>query len=39
MIPAHLDIPTWTNAGGVIVLPLLVSLTLLAAIALVRGWR
>lgn len=29
----HLDIPTWTNAGGLIVLPLLVIIYCLARIA------
>lgn len=29
----HLDIPTWTNAGGLIVLPLLVIIICLARIA------
>lgn len=36
MIPVHLDIPTWTNAGGVIVVPLLVVL-FLAVLAFARG--
>lgn len=38
MIALHLDVLTWTNAGGVIVIPLLV-VAFLALLAFSRGQR
>lgn len=30
----HLDLPSWTNAGGVIVLPMIIAVAAMAAV----GW-
>lgn len=38
MIALHLDIPTWTNGGGVIVVPLIV-LCFLAVLIFSKGPR
>ena len=37
MILLHLDVPMWTNAGGVIVLPALLLIAVTAASHLIRN--
>lgn len=38
MYPLHLDLPSWTNAGGVIVLPFIILVILGAIIPTIAEW-
>jgi len=34
----HLDVPTWTNAGGIIVLPVILLVLLGAIVPAIHDW-